>query len=557
MPASSLAVIAHSVDEPFYYLSNFQQVLHWIEQRYADLLEGSEQAFIEQFSCLPRASQALLVRMVMRKGELFRPSKLVYAEIGPPLQALQPLLEKGWVTDDSVLSLEQLFQVLRKDEIANGFAVQLARPRAAKAELYAQLQALEPSPRPLRDWLPGFTEPIITLQLQALCDRLRLLFFGNLYQDWSEFVLADLGLLRYEQVAFSDDSRALRKRSDIDMALALHRCAELLEQGTPVHQVLAQIQAVSSDNPWLLRRRSRVLFQLGQHCERLGDWDLALQVYPHSQHPQARIRRIRVLERSEQWPQAHALALEVAGQPAGPLEVQALARMLPRLQRKLGGPPQSRRSKPAIGLIELQLPLEQAVLGVEQAVQLHLQAQGGQVYYVENTLFNSLFGLLCWEAVFAPLPGAFFHPFQSAPQDLHDPEFQVRRASLFADCLAQLDDGRYRQTIRSHYASKQGLQSPFVYWQVLSDTLLEQALACLPAQHLKQCFIRLLDDIQTNRAGMPDLIQFWPEQQGYRMIEVKGPGDRLQDNQLRWIDFCAEHGLPVEVCQVRWGLESP
>lgn len=40
------------------------------------------------------------------------------------------------------------------------------------------------------------------------------------------------------------------------------------------------------------------------------------------------------------------------------------------------------------------------------------------------------------------------------------------------------------------------------------------------------------------------------------MIEVKGPGDRLQDNQLRWLDFCAEHGMPVEVCYVKWATQS-
>lgn len=557
MSFCSLIVIAYSVDDPFYYLGNFQQVLDWIALRYADLLNSDEQVFIREFRKLPRPSQALLVRMVMRKGELFRPSKLLYAEIGSPLAALKPLLERGWVSDNSPMSLEQLFQVLRKEEIASGFVAQLTRPKAPKAELWVQLQALEQTPRALQEWLPGFAEPIITLHLQALCDRLRLLFFGNLYQDWSEFVLADLGLLRYEQVAFSDDSRALRQRGDVDLALALHHCAELLEQGAPVSQVLAQVESLGSDNPWLLRRRSRLLYQLGQQCERLADWELALQIYPRSQHPQARIRRIRVFERSEQWAQAQALASEVAQQPANAIEVQALARILPRLQRKLGGPAQSRRGKKLTGLIELQLPTEHAVLGVEQAVQLHLEQQGGHVHYVENTLFNSLFGLLCWEAIFAPLPGAFFHPFQSAPQDLHDGEFQARRGELFADCLGQLDDGRYQQTIRRHFVIKQGLQSPFVYWQVLSEALLEQALACLPALHLKYCFERLLNDIQGNRAGMPDLIQFWPEQQRYRMIEVKGPGDRLQDNQLRWIDFCTEHGLPVEVCHVSWVTQAP
>lgn len=30
--------------------------------------------------------------------------------------------------------------------------------------------------------------------MDELCDRLRLILFGNLAQDWSEFVLADLGI---------------------------------------------------------------------------------------------------------------------------------------------------------------------------------------------------------------------------------------------------------------------------------------------------------------------------------------------------------------------------
>ena len=78
---------------------------------------------------------------------------------------------------------------------------------------------------------------------------------------------------------------------------------------------------------------------------------------------------------------------------------------------------------------------------------------------------------------------------------------------------------------------------------------------CLPPAHLKHWFRRLLQDIKANRAGMPDLIQFWPAQKRYRMIEVKGPGDRLQDNQLRWLAFCEAHHMPVTVCYVQW-LES-
>jgi len=334
--------------------------------------------------------------------------------------------------------------------------------------------------------------------------------------------------------------------------MALHQCAERRELGEEPASVLAALAGLNIDNPWLARRHGRLLFAVGQQCERLGDWDQALAVYARSSHAQARIRQVRVFERSERWEQAHALAQQLAAAPANTLEVQALERMLPRLARKLGGPAQPRRRAAPLEVIELELPREQAALGVEEAVRQYLGQAGGQAHYVENTLFNSLFGLLCWEAVFAPVAGAFFNPFQAAPQDLHDSDFQQRRAVQFAACLGRLDDGSHRQAILDCYAAKQGLQSPFVFWPMLSEALLDQALACLPAAHLKHCFLRLLQDIRNNRAGMPDLIQFWPEQQRYRMVEVKGPGDRLQDNQLRWLAFCAEHGLPVAVCHVRW-----
>ena len=82
--------------------------------------------------------------------------------------------------------------------------------------------------------------------------------------------------------------------------------------------------------------------------------------------------------------------------------------------------------------------------------------------------------------------------------------------------------------------------------------LLELALDCIPAAHLRKWCERILADVRENRTGFPDLIQFFPLENRYTMIEVKGPGDRLQDNQLRWIEYCATHGMPVSVCYLQW-----
>jgi hypothetical protein len=189
---------------------------------------------------------------------------------------------------------------------------------------------------------------------------------------------------------------------------------------------------------------------------------------------------------------------------------------------------------------------------VERAALAHLSSLDAPTWYVENALLNSLFGLLCWDAIFQPLPGAFFHPFHAAPADLFERDFVARRAAAFATCLAQLDDGRYRATIMATFDSKAGIQMPFVAWGLITRELLDLALTCIPAAHLRLFFARLLADLAANRSGLPDLIQFWPAEQRYRLIEVKGPGDRLQDNQTRWLRYCVTHQLPVCVCKVSW-----
>ena len=543
------------LDNPFYYLENFRQVLSWIGQRYDDLLDAHERQFIEDFSQLSQPAQALLVRMVMRKGTLFRVSKLVYAEIGDVRDAAATLLDYGWVDPEPALDLQALFSLLRKDELSLCFKAHGVKSAEKKADLLERLLPLYQQPQPLIAWFADFDDRVFALEVMPLCDRLRLLYFGNLYQEWSEFVLADLGIYRYEKVEFSMASRGINQRSDIDTCLQLHSCRQALDEATALEELAGQALSIQTDNPWLSMRRAKLLHRIGYQAERAQEWALALSVYAQSSYPGARVRSIRVLERSEQYAEAMALLLHAQSMPENDEESQHLLRIAPRLQRKLGQGSVRKRTARVVERLDLSvLPLPDH--SVERLIQLHLAEEGSEVHYVENALINSLFGLLCWPAVFAPLPGAFFHPFHSAPSDLYSPDFYQRRAELFDDCLAQLDDERYLVAIQRHYETKFGLQSPFVFWGALTPHLLDQALQCLPAQHLKRWFRRLLQDIKANRTGMPDLIQFYPEQRRYRMIEVKGPGDRLQDNQLRWLDFCAEHQMPVVVCYVQWAEQA-
>ncbi|WP_176039483.1 VRR-NUC domain-containing protein [Burkholderia stabilis] len=539
----------------FYYLTNFERALAWLGERYDDLLDLQEQAFVRDFALLPQASRALLVRMLMRSGSDFRASKLVYDEIGCTLDAAAPLVELGWVDPAPALTLDELFALSTKADLLRIFPSLAAHAGERKTEWLERLRPAHDAAQPLDAWCAQTGDRVLRVTVGALCDRLRLMFFGNLHQDWSEFVLADLGVFQYESVPIAPSSRAFQQRGDVEAYLALQMCRDALDawpDDLPFDDLLRAIDTVGCAQPWLATRRAKLLFALGQTCERRADWDAALDAYTRSAWPGSRHRRIRVLERCGRDDDALALALDARGSFESDEERQRVERMLPRLQRRLGQRVERATAAPDIPRETLVLVRPDAFVSVEFAVRDHLAQPASPVHYVENTLINSLFGLLCWEPVFAAVPGAFFHPFQRGPADLHAPDFAARRADAFAACFAQLDSGTYRETIRRHFATKAGLQSPFVFWGVLSDALLDEALVCLPPEHLRLWFARLLADIRSNRSGLPDLVRFWPGERRYELIEVKGPGDRLQDNQTRWLAYCVAHGIPVRVVDVEW-----
>jgi len=151
-------------------------VLDWIAGRYSDLLSGEERGFIAAFATLPQSSRALLTRMVMRKGELFRATRLYYDEIGCPDAAAKPLADAGWITCNPPLTIAQLFGLLRKDEIVAAFRLSAAGKLSKKSELLEQLQHEFAEARPLTQWVSDTDELVYAVNVTSLCERLRLMF---------------------------------------------------------------------------------------------------------------------------------------------------------------------------------------------------------------------------------------------------------------------------------------------------------------------------------------------------------------------------------------------
>lgn len=544
-----------ALSDPLYYLHNAETLIDWVLQLHAALLSTAERQQLDALRALPRQARALLFRLVMRKGEWFRQDQLDYAEVGPLDAALAALAQAGLIELQPACDAQALIGLCRKDELLT-----LCRQRwpsagieraTRKAELAARLLAAALPPQPLADWWPQAPFRIIRLDCRPLMDRLRLMFFGNLRQDWSEFVLAELGHQRYEPVPLSTRSRAFATRAEVDLYLQLQRLDEQLAQGVDPATLLPALPAPCTSD-WLEQRRRKLLFALGQAVERGGDLTGALALYRHNPYREARVRYLRLLERTAPAAQTHQAACRELAQMRQPEARLRIERILLRSARKAGIAVTPDR-RPALTVEQLTLPAAQG--RIEAQVIAQLNARGLSAHHVENRLFTGLFALLFWPAVFAPVPGAFFHPFQAGPADLYHPDFARRRQPLIEAAFAQLRDGRYRELMLARREDKQGVRCQLIHWPTLSRERVELALDCIPAAHLQAVFRQLLLDLRHHRRGLPDLICFEPEQRRYQLIEVKGPNDRLQDHQRLWLEFFHAEGLPARLCQVRFAAD--
>ncbi|MDP4547877.1 VRR-NUC domain-containing protein [Marinobacter sp. MDS2] len=547
------------LENPLYYLENMNTLVDWVAEHHGDLLTEGERARLESFRQLPLAARALLTRMVMRSGELFRVDKLNYPELPQPeTEAVAELLDQQWLDPAPLLGLDEVFRLFTLAELRLLYGDWLAHnglpKNLPKARLREALADAESEPKPVDRWFDQSVPQVVQVQGMALFDRIRLMFFGNLRQSWTDFVLVELGVQQFETVPFTPESRAFQHRAEVDSYLQMHQCRERLDAGEAADEVWAAIPD-PVDNSWLTSRRNRLLLELGRQAERQDNSELALQAWAASGHREARLKQLRLLERLKRFEEAWDIASQWQNGELSDAEAQGLERILKRLAPKVGEPKPQPPPKRLIREFTVTLPKPDTG-SVEHAAVAYLSTESAPVFYVENTLINALFGLLCWPVIFKPIAGAFFHPFHIGPADLTRDDFVARRQADFDQCFAWLETGAYRQRIFETYKAKQGIANPFVAWPVITEELLALAMDCIPAQHLRVLFDRLLTNVKEHRSGFPDLIRFIPNAEApehrYEMIEVKGPGDRLQDHQRRWLAFFDQHGIPASVCYVRW-----
>jgi Fanconi-associated nuclease 1 len=92
---------------------------------------------------------------------------------------------------------------------------------------------------------------------------------------------------------------------------------------------------------------------------------------------------------------------------------------------------------------------DEEVVNVETYALQHYERLGYKGYHCEGRIVTTLFGLLFWDIIFVPIPGAFETPYQTAPLDIFEDTFYHAREELIEKRLDEISRNNTRQIIQN------------------------------------------------------------------------------------------------------------
>lgn len=576
-----------------YHVRNFTVLLNTVYGQYADLLSEPERHLYDAFHACSADAQSLLVRMLTRKGNRFRQDKLQhYEDVKDARGALEELNRQDLIQPGYDTPPEEWLHFLTKSELA-GLLTTKSVSSTGKSILLStcltQIEANELVARLSKHYPLWFVSAQSSFETYLAC------FFGNSHQDLTEFVMTDLGLQRFEDYPLDATNRFFSNRNQIEQQRVYSSAREQLDQRQNLDnadwlEALAHALPQPEPHSALSRRYQKLLLTIARQLERLDQDESALHFYRLCEQHPSRERQARILKKQGHFEGSLQLCNDILHCSRHPDEIdfvyrfrKSLNRQLPKQKQITGHPVTS----PVGQLVQERLTLPYSETTVELAVAQALTTETVNsniadheqqlCLYVENALFGSLFGLFFWDIIFQSLPGAFINPFQRGPLDLFSEHFYHtrqdaldQRLSLLHDTPSLQDSTGWKRIILDHFQKKFGISNGFVNWECLeqalgisienccaqdkpaceSQNLLEFSLQRIPASHLLPIFRQMLQHPGLYRSGFPDLICF--NKTGYELVEVKGPGDKLQTNQTRWLQFFRLHRIPAKVIWVAY-----
>uniref|UniRef100_A0A3B3ZRM4 Fanconi-associated nuclease n=1 Tax=Periophthalmus magnuspinnatus TaxID=409849 RepID=A0A3B3ZRM4_9GOBI len=194
------------------------------------------------------------------------------------------------------------------------------------------------------------------------------------------------------------------------------------------------------------------------------------------------------------------------------------------------------------------------ICSVEDLSLAHYQKQGFNEIHGEGSTFSTLFALLLWDIIFIQgIPDVFRNPYQTCPLDLYTDGFYENRKEAI-DSRVELICNASVETLHSMledvWTTQEGKVCSLVSWERFSSLQQAQLVSCLSGPFLAGVIMRMAKDYRHCRGGLPDLVVWNTSNNTYKLVEVKGPNDRLSQKQQIWLDELQKLGADVEVCHV-------
>ncbi|KAK3274710.1 hypothetical protein CYMTET_17120, partial [Cymbomonas tetramitiformis] len=203
-----------------------------------------------------------------------------------------------------------------------------------------------------------------------------------------------------------------------------------------------------------------------------------------------------------------------------------------------------------------------ARISVEGVVLAHYARESWRGGHTENGIFMTLFGILLWQEIFAPVHGGFLCHLQAASRMLlselwtllldftnlwtsRGPAIEARLRTIEHTGFVE-----FKAEVQRCWELHEGQQCRGVAWQQYNKHDLAEMAGCLGGKVVAGLLRVLAQDYDAWAGGMPDLFLYQPMQRRARLVEVKGPGDKLSDRQRVSIDYLLRLEADVWVAHV-------
>ncbi|TWH94032.1 VRR-NUC domain-containing protein [Bradyrhizobium daqingense] len=532
----------------YYYLDHFAEMLGFVQRMYKPVLGPDHHTFIACFEHLSRDARCLLVRMINRRGAIFNCSLFNYPEIDDVERAIFDLTAAGHARALCEADYAAFVSCLPKDVLITG----------AQGAGRGDLRKSWSKPKFIDYYLESIPFSIaaqhcgarnfIALDGTRPIEFLLYLYFGKTEVNLKNFALRDLGILRTNrETSFS------ARFTDAEEALASFHYSQVLdslEEGSELAHRRAAIDVLSGPactTQYAGDLRNRAAYQTGLFFEKAGESDLARQLYRAGSSPDCNERLARLLYNTGDRIEAEELLQRMIDDPASDGEHLFATDFY---ARKFGG----RRTGLYTELLRSgrTITVDDTHRGNPEAgVAGVLRREGTQVFFAENVLWHTLFGLLFWDELFenTRMPSGF----DWLPHCLKDRSFHRLFAATIDGKLASIASGTCLPLILRTVAAKWGRPNGIFSWDHVQVEALRALLEGSNPAGMASIIGSMCDDFRGMRDGFPDLMLV----QGGKVsfMEVKAEGDVIRRNQLTRLRQLDSAGIMAEIGRVDYRFD--